>query len=272
MRIMNEVFNLKRFGNYAAKRYSDNRKRYLLSAAAMLGTLLAVVTIMKISDPHGEHPVRDITGFFAFLPVISSVLLLADMNYLRNRHTSSVENTVPASVTEKFLFVLLNSTVVLFALYFAAYILIALLAVFVYGIGTAEVFFDFPQRSWNVVRIGFLFVNPLALYAGSMQRKSHLWSFILVMMTFVCAMLLCIVAPVGFSESLCQGYSFTPFFTTVMGTAESGMTTVSYNTAFLEGIMSDPAALYRLYGIVSAAVALVFWTAAWFNFRERSIK
>ncbi len=273
---MNDLFNLKRFGAYAARDYRANWKKYAIMAATLLGALLLELLFLKITRGKylNSNDIQEMWGLnFGFLIVACiEVFTISVMKPMKSRHTLAVENTIPASGTERYLFILLNTTVVFFAVYLLTIFMIAALGIATLGVGTLG---DYLYNDDNLIIKLFLWLwlplQAIVMYAGTMERRRHIVSMLLVAVTVVAG----VVFFGGFPELINQRFhtdiSFGPLFLGNTGTVNVENTQVTY------GLSDILRTIYNINGEklatgLAAVVTLVFWVAAWFNFRERSAK
>ena len=272
---MNDTFNIKRFAAYAARDYRANWKRYAVQAGVLMGLLIAELVFLRVMNGDGfdAEDIRDMIGLnFGFVMSLGVVFFtIAVMKPLKNRHTLAVENTVPASLFEKYLFILLNTTVVFFAAFFLAYLLMAAFGIAVLGKGTFNDYFY--NRGGMITRLTLWLVLPLqagAMYAGTMERRRHMVSLLLVGVTAIAGLLLFVGGPMWISGKFYTAIRYGPMF---LGNTAS---VTLPDTTLVYGLPPDIVNIEMNGPLIATCLAVVgtvmFWTAAWFNFRERSAK
>ncbi len=273
----NDFFNVKRFGSYAARNYVTGWKRYLVQASILLGLLILSLAIAWFANGKGMDA-WEINGFaeFCFGAVLAAATIyftVSVMKPLRNRHTLNIENTVPASLFEKFIFTLLNTTVVLGVIFLAAYLITALLGMTVLGAGGLGDYFH-SQNDGQIFRFIFWGILPLqavTMYAGTMERRSHVFSIQLVFVVGAAAAFLFLGLPVLISEQWHTDIFYGPLFLANQSNISMDNAGVSYTLLppLFSGANVKPPLIATCFAV---AGTLLFWIAACFNFRERSIK
>lgn len=302
----NDIFDFKRFGAFAVRSWKLYAKRYLIHAAIFAGAMLFIMVAVCIFNMSGGVSVgdlREMTPWFVFLGVVFFLTFpVTVMKPFKDRHLLVMENTVPASTTEKWLFVLLNTTVGA-----AVIAVIALTATVLVGMaitgGGATVIHDIAiTGEGNVIREGtdgsllignaftlyfkqfkenygpaikwllfaFLILGAAMMYAGTKERRNQTVSFILVAVTAFAASFMLMIFPMWLSDKLDMAMDYAPLFTFMEGRLSSTFSMVQYSGDGL-GIYNNDVA-DRIVTWVCLGTAMVFWICAWFNFRERSIK
>jgi hypothetical protein len=269
----NEIFDFKRFGAFAIRSWSLHGKKYLLNVAIYTGLMLVVVAAvcgfegvgLKYSDLHDVTPLLSIISFAYFLSFPVAV-----MKPLKSRHLLVMENTVPASGTEKWLFVVLNTTVGAGVMWIGMMAVAVLVGMTISGTGAfVDYFHSGDMNVLGQMWMLLLSTSAMVMFAGTMERRNHTASLLLVAAAGVAAAMVFVVFPQVLSYNLDMAVQYGPMFTFGHGIAASEFSQVRYSGASLE----NGELISRIGGHgMAIAQTLVFWTAAWFNFRERSIK
>ncbi len=271
---MNDFLDIKRFGAYAARDYRSHWKKYALMAGSLLGLLLLELIITKIS--HGKYfdatHIRNLVEInFSFIMAVCVVFFtISVMKPMKGRHTLAVENTVPASVFEKYLFILLNTTVVFFAMFFFIYLLMALFGIGVFGVGTLK---DYFHNSGGIIYRFILWLalplQAVAMYAGTMERRRHILSLLLVGVAVIAGLMFFVGGPIFIHEKFDTVIHYGPLFMGNTGTIHLADTAVTYGLSDIANIRMDGPETATCLAVVGV---LIGWVAAWFNFKERSVK
>lgn len=130
---MNDTFNLRRFVQLAYKHYWENKMIYMIFAISTIVIILLTSPISFLATRELNGSIHDITGLYT-RSLNSTRMLLSPLffyavasftTYVERRRIKLVDRLLPCSNFERYLFIVLNSTV------------IALLAYFVMFYGTA---------------------------------------------------------------------------------------------------------------------------------------
>ena len=271
----NEVFDFKRFGAFAVRSWYLHGKKYLLHAGIFGGAMMLIMVMARVFNgaPLGYGDLDVMVAWFVFLVVaFFATFPVTVMKPFKNRHLLVMENMVPASTTEKWLFVLLNTTVVATIIY-----VVMLTVVVLTGMATSgsEPFVEFYrgfewEDVWPALPLSLLVLVATMMFAGTMERRNHTVSFILIGVTAFAVFFMLTLFPVWLSDRFHLATSFGPMFSFDIAYAGSKTSIVRY--------MGDGIAMFvgnsgvRTVTWMSIGVAALLWLCAWFNFRERSIK
>jgi hypothetical protein len=272
---MNEIFNPKRFGAYALRSWNLYAKRYLLLIAIYAGITLGSLVLARITYG-GDFSFQAVSNLseFWFGPLAVTwfiVFTMITMSPLRNRHTMVLEHSIPVSTTEKWLFVLLNGTVVAAVIYSAIMFVTALVGITLSGnVPFIEYFLTSKTDWWKIMIVTFLPLQAAVMFAGTTGRKNHATAFLLLCLTLLAALLLCALLPALVNEQHQIAFEYGPLFTFDQATAQTPGAEVIYRNPLFEIInMGTFHSIIRWGGIASA---LIFWICSWLNMKERSIK
>ncbi len=276
MNTVNEVFNFRRFWAYAMRSWSLYAKKYLVHAGIFAGIMvLLMVFVATVNRPVlDERDLLEITPWYViFILTFFATFPMVVMKPLKSRHALTMENTIPVSITEKWLFVLLNTTVVAAILCATGLALTLLTGVSIAGtepfaqyIGGAMN--DTPWQIYLIFTFMLLMLQAGVMFAGTQERRNHRVSVLLLGATVLAAVLVFVGLPIWLSDEL-PGPNWGPMFFFSDAYVVSGPTAVHYYGG--ESVLDEDART-RLVWIAGSATTLLFWLAAWFNFRERSIK
>jgi hypothetical protein len=267
---MSEVFDMKRFGRYAWRSFGVNKKQYIRLAVTVPAVMIVALLFARMSTEYLDgRQVRELWEFYfnLVLPVYMVSFVLLTMKPLKDRYTMTAENTIPVSATEKFLFVFLATTLVPAVVFLLSFSVTSILGVAFTDTWSVDNFFGNVSWYRNVFRVLLWVLVPLhaaMLYAGTMERRSHALSFMLVVMTVIAAVLLLIGVPALTGERF-AGIYYAPLF--VFDSAVVQLTDASvmyYLPSWSENSLTAT--------FLALTIAIVLWVAAWFNFRERSVK
>lgn len=122
---MNELFNIKRFGNLVARYYRENKKRNLLYISLLAICLFLVlsqnpfhVIYIGVSSMDGVGiGIQQQAVYWSMLLVFSVFYGATGLREYRRKTTAVSALMLPASTFEKYLLGMLNVTVVFFAVY-----------------------------------------------------------------------------------------------------------------------------------------------------------
>jgi hypothetical protein len=263
---------MKRFGAYVARSWGLYSKQYLILMAIVAGVMIVPLVFLRVVE--GDHislnAIHDYGKFWTgILPNFYFIAFtMMTMKPLKNRFTLVMENTAPVSITEKWLFVILNSTVVAAILYALTMVVAASVGIMLFSQGTFGDYFT--NDEWSVFPSLFLAVQSVAMFAGTMERRNHLVSLLLVVGTAFAAMIVLVAFPMWLSDRTGMAFDWGPMFTFGGGEAVSELSRV-YVTG--EPMVRTSGNYVDTITIgVCALTAIVFWLCSWLNFRERSIK
>lgn len=266
--MMNGTFNIQRFFAYAAKSYSENYKKYLAVAGLMIGVwfLVTLWTIGVEETPFDHVP----WVYFGVITIIAGILMVQmETKAMRGRHTSAITGTLPCSLLERFLFVLLNTTVVLLA---AASVL------FLIAAGTAHILHlkQFPtsvkdmHMSISILLPGFVLFHAVVLFATTTRIKNQLAAFVVTLFTAGVLMVTPLLLPMVI-DAFTGEFQMLFAFDTMTNTLHSGDASVSWMT---QPILpwyyswSETVGKFEIFWDIFVWAAIL-WVAAYFNFRER---
>lgn len=179
---MNDIFNFKRFGAFAVKRFSENWKNYLICLAVLgLIFILGIVTLDLASG--GDEDLllmKTIPSNFDFaIVIIGLVIAFTELKPFRGRNTSAIMNVLPVSRFESFVFTWLLSVVAYIAAAWLLYTLVALVSSLFLGSGSFAVI----SMGWKHISpplITLLFMNGCLMFAASTRIKNLIGAFLLV--------------------------------------------------------------------------------------------
>ena len=276
MKTVNEVFNFRRFGAYAMRSWSLYAKKYLVHAGIFAGIMVLFIALVRAFEGHpiDSADLNSVTPFYiVFILAFFATFPMVVMKPFKSRHTITMENTVPASTTEKWLFVVLNTTIVAAILCAVSILLTVLTGMAVAGSEPFAEYFrvmmhETPGEVYLVYAFVLLGLQAVVMLAGTQERRNHRVSILLVGATIFVAMMVLLIFPIWLSEEFDTTMQFGPMFTFSRGYVESQLSSVSY---FGDLSIDDQTGKWQLIGS-GTAVVLLFWLASWFNFRERSIK
>jgi hypothetical protein len=272
---MNEIFNPKRFGAYALRSWNLHAKRYLLLVAAYAVITLGSLVFTRIGQgvDFSFEAVSSLAGFW-FGPLAATwfvMLTMITMNPLRNRHTMVLENTIPVSTTEKWLFVLLNGTVVAAVIYSAIMLVTALVGITISGaVPFAEYFLPTGTDWGKNMMVTFLPLQAAVMFAGTTGHKNHATAFLLLCLALLAAFLLCTLFPAWVNEQYNLPFGYGPLFIFDQATVHTPGAEVTYENPLFGFIGKGTFLSFLRWGGIASA--LILWICSWFNMKERSIK
>ncbi|MDR1671083.1 MAG: hypothetical protein LBR57_01015 [Alistipes sp.] len=270
---MNEVFDLKRFGAYAARSWSLWAKKYLVHASVYAGIMLVFLVISYLAKlpSFSLNHLTELVKFWLspliiFWTITFSIVL---MGPLKNRHTMALENTAPASTTEKWLFVLLNGTVGAAVMFLVMTAVITLLGVAAIGSfeGVGQLI---PKPEWwGTLALMIVTMQATILFTGSLERKNHVAACILFWLTVLFVFLMLTIFPMWISETFDTTPQWGPMFLFSEASVPGSLSEVTFHGQLFDLTESSVLNFLRWLGI---AATLILWVCSWFNFKERSIK
>ena len=236
MNTVNEVFNFKRFGAYATRSWSLYAKKYLVHAGIFAGIMvLLMVLVAAVNRPFLDFDdLNDLTPWYViFILAFFATFPMVVMKPLKSRHSLTMENTVPASTTEKWLFVLLNTTVVAAILCGVALSLTALAGMSISG---SEPFAEYVRYSKNEVPgeiylifiLALLITQAVVMFAGTQERRNHRVSVLLIGVTGLAALVALVIFPMWLSDKLEMAMQYGPMFSFASARVESQLSMVEY--------------------------------------------
>ncbi len=272
---MNEIFNPRRFCAYAVRSWRLYAKKYLVHAGIFAGIMVLFIVLVCAFDDgqifYGD--LNSITPWYTILTIaFFATFPMVVMKPFKSRHTLTMENTVPVSTTEKWLFVLLNTTVVAAILCGVALSLTVLTGMAITGSEPFAEYFRYamnkvPKEVYLIFTFALFITQAVVMFAGTQERRNHRVSVLLIGITGLAAMLTLAIFPMWLSDKLDMAVQFGPIFSFAHAKIESQLSMVEY----FSGMTFQGPGEQLLWG-AGIAVVLLFWLAAWLNFRERSIK
>ncbi|MFA7492356.1 MAG: hypothetical protein WCZ43_02430 [Proteiniphilum sp.] len=266
---MSEIFNIKRFAGYTAKIYKENSHKYLMYVALVLSIQAGGVLIMRLDNgnPHG------MLFYIMWMSLILGILFaFSEMKPFRNRHTAIMNNTLPVSYFEKFLLIILNTTLVYTIIYWGIFFIITLALSNIFNYGDMTSFWLGNKGALSQIRFitgGMSIFIPIAIFAGTTNIKNHLLAFLIVMVIAIPLIGSTIYLP-GlisgyFFDGIELGYMFNGFSVQV----ESAETCVEYSTNPIFGKFFSE---WRGRGYNLYMWAMLLLVTGYFKFKERQIK
>lgn len=267
---MSDIFNIKRFAAYAVKTYRENTSKYMMYALLVL-CLQAGLMIINAISYESHFAVRSVM-FVTWTSLILVVLFVfSEMKPFRNRHTAPASNTFAVSYLEKYLLLILNTTVLFMIVYWGIFFLVTLTASGVFGYGDmAEYWLDRKGalRISTVVDVYITFI-PIAIFAGMTNIKNHLLAFLIVTVVAIPLLGSPVYLPWFLNSNIFEGIQFGGHFNTISATVESGGTVMEYATVPMFGRFFSR---FSGHGYEFYIWALLLSVTGYFKFRERQIK
>lgn len=238
--------------------------RYLSHLSAFAGVifLLTILVCVFNGGGLGSGDLRELTPWIAVLCVaFFATFPVTVMKPFKSRDTLVMENTLPASITEKWLFVFLNTTVAAFVMLFAAFAVTVLTGMAISG---TSPFVDY-YNSYNMGSLVHftIMIQAIVMYAGTMERRNHILSALLAGAAWLAAFFMLCIFPMWLSDKLDGRMDWGPMFTFSISSAYAPGAEIRYERFF---------DIEPLLNYLCAVSTLLFWVASWFNFRQRSIK
>ncbi len=257
---MNDTFNLRRMGLYAARQYAFNYRKYLAVAATLAVGLVLILLLFTRHEPEpGPAQLMTMTIYNLLCVVAGVMLVAADMRPLRGGRTGAVEGTLPCSTFERWLYVVLNDSVLFTLISMAVYALVMGGYGLVSGCGIQ--FAGPTAGAWIVLPVmfqGFMF------YAATTRIRNLGVAFLLVTVVALPLLLLPLLLPTLIS--LNWDFTLYPYCDGISGHAEAGGTIVRYTT---EPVFHRHYNAAEITGPDSSLVALVMYAAGYFKLRDR---
>ncbi len=252
------------------KTYSENSRKYLSYMLLVVSVQAAIIIYAALS---GLASPGNVAPALQSLPVLilGVLFVFSEMKPLRNKHTAAIYNTSPTSCFERYLLLVLNTTVVFGIVYIGLYYLEGFISAELFGYG------DFADSGWRhgtwsrsgPVQLLMLSV-PFAIFAGATNMRNHLLAFILV---FAIATLLlgCGIYLPWFIDSHIVGDNIDmhPYFNGITTTLKEWNTTIRYTTVPMFGkLFANRSGFGYEFYIWEA----LFLAAGYFKLKERQIK
>lgn len=266
---MNDFFNIKRFWAYTAKTYKENKKRYLIYTALMAGVMLAII-LMMMYDAAKDKPalVRQAEPIMFLLFIFGAPFIFSEMRSLRNRHTAQMVNTLPVSTFERYMFLLLNTTIVYALVFSLCLFLTNMLLPSILGYGDLQEYFS-KYNNTNSTYISYLVYMLFSaglIFAGTTKFKNHQLgagiTFVIFLIIFIAPLIL---SPILNEANLTENF-YGPYFNGISPNYRLNTTTIYYSTRPL--IKMDTNTMPYQIGIWT----LLFWVTSYFKLKERQIK
>lgn len=176
------------------KHYTENRNSYL---ATMLGSfsLPMIMSLLSKSSEAGISLLMSVAIFNLFY-----VMYLSTRG-LRQRRTFVMEAALPVSVTERYLFIMLNTTLLL-----AVWLLVICAAVVLIVVNLYPPVFpyvgDLIFKNYHLY-IGLLCTHGVALLINLVARRRVIWPYLVAaVITMIAQYLISEYSPVGAVESV----------------------------------------------------------------------
>lgn len=246
---MNNTFSFRRFALLVRKHYVETGRQHLYIAGGMF-VLFVLVSRSEIMD------------FYFFASVIFFVggalwLHRTCRAYYRPDEAQEAY-TLPAAQGEKYLFCWLNSYLVYCILFF----LMLRIGTFLHGIGVEEKpWVTYSGPVWFEFFLFAAVLHALALFCCSWVKRNPIRGYLLVGGIAVVAM-------------LAYTYLLTELTGIILSPLPGSKTMVLHREG--SSTLLYPIAAFRCGEVVNyiaaSAAALLFWTAGYFKFRERTLK
>lgn len=250
----NDNFSLRRIALYARKHYAENGRYYLCIGAAILTLLLVPLFIL--------HDGSDLyySGAFVVGVVAGASWLHRTCRSFYKPVEAAQAYTLPLTQVEKYLFCWVNSFLV-YGLVFVLALSVAVVVSHIPGLDFLRLTHPFEWFGWTVLCICTV-LHAAALFCCSWAVKSPLKGYLLLggiafvlMMVYGRLMVLLtgqmLVFPLPAAPVICL--------------SESTDTLLIY---LIDAFVHAQGVRYA----VSVAAALLFWTAGYYKFRERTLK
>ncbi len=253
---MNQVFNLKRFLNFARCQFLMNRKTYAytLGGFSIILLLVEVLIILTNNRYWNEH---NWTAMFLITIAIAGLLIIGhSFPFLRKKANTHQYLVMPASVVEKFVHEFLFKLVLFITLFFLLFPFISDLALnIVYFIGVKKTLVSFSYRQLfieeteivKLVTSIFLLAFSLAFAGSAAIRRYPLIKVILI---------------IGGLFLTCVGYFYLIF---EHWNLDRGVEYVMRN------IMKDEIVALNVALSIIGFTVLMSWTYAFFKLKEREV-
>lgn len=250
---MNKTFSFRRFALLVRKHYVETGRQHLYIAGGMFVLLVLALFVFDITNTYFL--------FAAMVFLVGGALWLNRTCSAYYRPDEAQEAyTLPATQGEKYLFCWLNSYVV----YYIFFILIQSVTTAFSRIGAKGMlrleFSDLVWFGWRFLLMATLF-HALALFCCSWAKRNPIRGYLLV-------------GGIGVAALLAYVYLQTVLTEIILSPLPGSETTVVLHEG--SSWLIYPIAAFRCGEVVNyvtaAAAALLFWTAGYFKFRERTLK
>ncbi|MEA4919093.1 hypothetical protein [Proteiniphilum sp.] len=264
---MNDTFNFKRFAGYTAKVYKENSRNYLMYALLLF--CIQIGTILLTLDR--RHPTV-VVSFIIWISLLFGILFVfSEMKPFRNKHISIINNTLPVSYFEKYLLILLNTTLIYIIVYWGIFFIMTLLISGIFSYGDMTSYWLSEEGVFyrgNTTKIMAIFIS-MAIFAGTTNIKNHLLAFLIMMAVSLPLLTLPIFLPTWVSNASDEVIFWQYMFNRFELMVSSGETSVVYgNTPILGNFFRW--LIGHEYNFFIWAI--LFLVAGYFNFKERQIK
>lgn len=281
---MNQVFDFSRWLLLVGKHWSENRKKYLLSLAAILALMIiwySFILLIEIQSPYVEE--MQLATYYIGMAIVGCLFASLIFSELSSGPRAMHHLSVPASALEKLLTAILYSVVLFFICYTAIFYLVDYVMIEIGNSVAANHWKETdPSHVWKPMEVANVFTKPrgagddfppiylyflliyfngqAAFLLGSIyfSTYSFIKTCISLLVVFLCIVFL--MANVLF-EMMPNGSFNDGFFSYRVMESES-----SYKEISLAPWMATTVKFLMQYGFV-----ILFWAASYFRLKEKEV-